>query len=86
MQKRRAAGEIILIDGASSSGKTTISRALQETLDQPFWHSPSTTCAMPVFSPSNAPRPGTSIGERYGQPSLMGSIDVALPSPRPETT
>jgi len=33
-----AAGAIILIDGASSSGKTTISCALQAALDRPFWH------------------------------------------------
>jgi chloramphenicol 3-O phosphotransferase len=38
MQKSRHTGDIILIDGASSSGKTTISRALQDALDRPFWH------------------------------------------------
>ncbi|NNL66562.1 MAG: AAA family ATPase [Myxococcales bacterium] len=38
MDERRAAGRIILIDGASSSGKTTLARALQARLDEPFWH------------------------------------------------
>lgn len=33
-----AAGNIILINGASSSGKTTLSRALQRRLSEPFWH------------------------------------------------
>lgn len=31
-------GRIILINGASSSGKSTLSRALQASLDEPFWH------------------------------------------------
>ncbi len=31
-------GKIILVNGASSSGKSTLSRALQEKLEQPFWH------------------------------------------------
>jgi chloramphenicol 3-O phosphotransferase len=34
----RSAGKILLINGASSSGKSTLCRALQATLDQPFWH------------------------------------------------
>lgn len=32
------AGKIILVHGPSSSGKTTLSRALQATIDEPFWH------------------------------------------------
>ena len=31
-------GKIILLNGASSSGKSTLARALQAALDQPFWH------------------------------------------------
>jgi chloramphenicol 3-O phosphotransferase len=31
-------GKIILVNGASSSGKSTLSRALQAKLEQPFWH------------------------------------------------
>lgn len=31
-------GKIIFINGASSSGKSTLSRALQAKLDEPFWH------------------------------------------------
>lgn len=31
-------GKIILVNGASSSGKSTLSRALQAKLDEPFWH------------------------------------------------
>jgi len=31
-------GRIILINGASSSGKSTLARALQAQLDEPFWH------------------------------------------------
>jgi chloramphenicol 3-O phosphotransferase len=38
MDESDAIGEIILIDGPSSSGKTTISCALQAALDKPFWH------------------------------------------------
>ncbi len=31
-------GKIILVNGASSSGKSTLCRALQAELDLPFWH------------------------------------------------
>ena len=31
-------GKIILVNGASSSGKSTFCRALQARLDEPFWH------------------------------------------------
>jgi chloramphenicol 3-O phosphotransferase len=31
-------GGIILINGASSAGKTTLCRTLQASLDKPFWH------------------------------------------------
>jgi chloramphenicol 3-O phosphotransferase len=31
-------GKIILLNGASSSGKSTLARALQATIDEPFWH------------------------------------------------
>ena len=31
-------GKIILVNGASSSGKSTLCRALQASLDEPFWH------------------------------------------------
>jgi len=33
-----AAGRIILVNGASSAGKTTLCRALQARIDAPFWH------------------------------------------------
>ncbi len=31
-------GKIILLNGASSSGKSTLARDLQAALDEPFWH------------------------------------------------
>jgi len=31
-------GKIFLLNGASSSGKSTLAAALQATLDEPFWH------------------------------------------------
>jgi len=31
-------GKIILLNGASSSGKSTLARGLRAALDQPFWH------------------------------------------------
>ena len=31
-------GKIILVNGASSSGKSTLCRGLQAKLDEPFWH------------------------------------------------
>ena len=31
-------GKIIFLNGASSSGKSTLAKALQDRLDEPFWH------------------------------------------------
>lgn len=31
-------GKIILLNGASSSGKSTLARGLQQEIDEPFWH------------------------------------------------
>jgi chloramphenicol 3-O phosphotransferase len=31
-------GKIILLNGASSSGKSTLASALQNNLEEPFWH------------------------------------------------
>ena len=38
MDTTREPGKIILINGASSSGKSTLARQLQQTLPIPFWH------------------------------------------------
>jgi chloramphenicol 3-O phosphotransferase len=35
---RHVSGKVILVNGASSAGKSTLSRALQAALDEPFWH------------------------------------------------
>jgi len=31
-------GKIILINGTSSAGKSTLCKALKEALDEPFWY------------------------------------------------
>lgn len=33
-----SAGRIILLNGASSSGKSSLARAIQARIDRPFWH------------------------------------------------
>lgn len=38
MATNRELGKIILINGVSSSGKSTLARQLQQTLPSPFWH------------------------------------------------
>ena len=38
MKRDREPGKIILINGASSSGKSTLARAVQERAPVPFWH------------------------------------------------
>ena len=38
MEAIREPGKIILINGASSSGKSTLARQLQQALPIPFWH------------------------------------------------
>lgn len=35
---RQGAGRIILLNGASSSGKSSLARALQARIETPFWH------------------------------------------------
>lgn len=37
-QQENSAGRIIFLNGAPCAGKTTIARALQETLDEPYLH------------------------------------------------
>jgi chloramphenicol 3-O phosphotransferase len=37
-RSKRMAGRIILLNGASSAGKSTLARALQAELQEPFWH------------------------------------------------
>jgi len=37
-QPAQPRGKIILLNGASSSGKSTLAAALQDALDEPFWH------------------------------------------------
>ena len=31
-------GKIIMLNGASSSGNSTVAKALQEIMSEPFWH------------------------------------------------
>ena len=38
MEEDRESGKIILINGVSSSGKSTLARAVQERAPVPFWH------------------------------------------------
>jgi len=38
MNDGRDPGKIILINGASSAGKSTLARSLQQKLPEPFWH------------------------------------------------
>jgi chloramphenicol 3-O phosphotransferase len=38
MKDKALPGRIILLNGASSSGKSTLARGLQESLDESFWH------------------------------------------------
>lgn len=38
MRSSSTSGKIILVNGASSSGKSTLCRALQASLGEPFWH------------------------------------------------
>jgi chloramphenicol 3-O phosphotransferase len=37
-EDRPPAGQMILLNGASSSGKSSLARAVQATIDRPFWH------------------------------------------------
>ncbi len=36
--KQKTFGKIIFVNGATSSGKTTIAKLLQANMDEPFWH------------------------------------------------
>jgi chloramphenicol 3-O phosphotransferase len=38
LETKISTGKIILLNGASSSGKSTLAQGLQAALDEPFWH------------------------------------------------
>ncbi len=51
-------GKIILINGTSSAGKSTLCKALQNALDEPFWHISSDQFIDIGMAPSRLDRGG----------------------------
>ena len=72
-------GKIILLNGASSAGKSTLSRALQATLPEPFWHvSIDHLIASPIL-----PQERIASGEfawRTLRPAFMEGFHRCLPA------
>ena len=76
MASNREPGRIILLNGPSSAGKSTLARLLQQKLPVAFWHFSSTIfeipmlCRWPVFTVAK------SIGRLCVPPFSMASIVV----------
>jgi chloramphenicol 3-O phosphotransferase len=72
-------GKIILIHGASSSGKTTLSRALQRLLDEPFMHFSIDVLRENGALPMERIREGE-FGWRALRPSFFDGFHRCLPA------
>jgi hypothetical protein len=82
----REPSKIILINGASSAGKSTLARSLQQKLHEPFLHLSFDHLRESNALPMARIRNGELDWARMRLPSLTDSIAVCQPSPRPATT
>ncbi len=80
--QRHEGGGIILLNGTSSAGKTTLARALQPGLGEPFCYYASDQLADAGFRSRSPPE----RRRLRGIASLMDSIARLRRSPRRETT
>jgi hypothetical protein len=60
--RMRGPGQIIFLHGASSSGKSTLAKALQQVLDEPFCMCPPIIWSRLGYCRSDGTRAGRSTG------------------------
>lgn len=75
----RGPGRIILLNGASSSGKSTLARLLQELLDEPFWHVSSDKLVESGFLPQRRDPRGP-FDWRQMRPRFFDGFHRCLPA------
>jgi hypothetical protein len=74
--------KIIFIHGASSSGKSTLARAIQTQISEPFWHVSIDHIRDSGMLPMEGSGVETFIGESTAVASSKGSTDLWLPTHR----
>jgi len=83
----RGPGRIILLNGASSSGKSTLAKALQQALPEPFLHVSSDHLVASGMLPPGATQTGRSPGKpKCDRGSSPGSTGPCPRSRPPATT
>ena len=76
----RGPGRIILLNGASSSGKSTLAKALQEVLDEPFLHVSSDQLVAAGFLPQRREEEGPFEWWRQMRPRFFAGFHRCLPA------
>jgi chloramphenicol 3-O phosphotransferase len=72
-------GKIILLNGPSSAGKTTIAKAIQQTIDEPFWHVASDQFVESHMLP-NRRAEGGDFAWPIMRPRFFGAFHRCLPA------
>jgi chloramphenicol 3-O phosphotransferase len=75
----RGPSRVILLNGASSSGKSTLARALQEALDEPFLHVSSDHLVASGMLPARRDRDGP-FAWRQMRPRFFAGFHNCLPA------
>jgi chloramphenicol 3-O phosphotransferase len=76
----RGPGRIIFLNGASSSGKSTLARALQEALDEPFLHVSSDHLVASGMLPARRDRDGPFAWGPQLRPRFFAGFHNCLPA------
>jgi chloramphenicol 3-O phosphotransferase len=76
----RGPGRIILLNGASSSGKSTIAKALRDSLDEPFLHVSSDQFVAAGMLPSRRDNGGPFDWWRQVRPRFFAGFHRCLPA------
>jgi chloramphenicol 3-O phosphotransferase len=72
-------GKIILLNGPSSAGKTTIAKAIQQMIDEPFWHVASDQFVESHMLP-NRRAEGGDFAWTIMRPRFFGAFHRCLPA------
>jgi chloramphenicol 3-O phosphotransferase len=76
----RAPGRVLLLNGASSSGKSTLATALQEALDEPFLHVSSDHFVAAGMLPRRRDDDGPFDWWRHVRPRFFAGFHRCLPA------